>query len=72
MNRLIMQIDFCQIIHPVAKFRLKNIVSNHCVEERAFYFHSIILENNHIVLDILPHFQGTFVFEYRSKLIDDF
>ena len=57
MNGLVVEINFGQIVHSVTKFRLEDIVCYHCVEKRAFHFHSIILEDDHIIFDILPDFQ---------------
>ena len=56
-DRFIFEIRFRQVVHPVTKFRLEDIVCYHCVEKRAFHFHSIILEDDHIIFDILPDFQ---------------
>ena len=71
-NSLIVKIDFCQIVHSVTKFRLKNIVGDHRIEECTFHLHSVIFKNDHVVLDILSDFQGILIFVDRSNLIDYF
>ena len=69
---LILQVDFGKVVHVVPKFRLQYIMGEHGVEEFPFYLYSVILENNHIVFDILPYFHGIFIFVKRTKLVYDF
>ena len=54
---LIVKIDFCQIVHSMTKFRLKNVMGDHRIKERTFHLHSVIFKNDHVVLDILSDFQ---------------
>ena len=69
---LVVQIDFRQIVHVVSQFGLKHVVGKHGVEKFSFYLYSVVLKDNHIVLDILSYFHGIFIFVKRAELIDDF
>ena len=51
-----MQINFCQIIHVMTKFGLQNVMCDHGVEKFTFHFHTVILKNKNIILDILSDF----------------
>ena len=72
MDGLVVQIDFRQIVHVVPEFGLKHVMGKHGVEKLALHPDSVILEDNHIVLDILSYFHGFFVFEEWAELIYNF
>ena len=55
MDSLILEIDFCHVIHAVAHFGLHYVVREHGVEKRAFKCYAVLLHNEHVVLHILPH-----------------
>ena len=69
---LVVQIDFRQIVHVMAKFGLKHVMGEHGVEKFALHPDSVILEDNHIVLDVLSHLHGFFIFEERAELVYNF
>lgn len=72
MDGLVVQVDFRQIVHVVSQFGLKHVVGKHGVEKFAFHLDAVILEDNHIVLDILSHLHGFLVFEEGTELVYNF
>ena len=72
MDGLVAQVDFRQIVHVVSQFGLKHVMGEHGVEKLAFHPDSVILEDNHIVLDILSHLHGFLVFEEGAELVYNF
>ena len=69
---LVVQIDFGKVVHVVPELRLQYIMGKHGVEKFSFYLYSVVLKDNHIVLDILSYFHGIFIFVKRAEFIDDF
>ena len=68
----VVQVDFGQVVHVVAKLRLQYIMGKHGIEKFPLYLHSVILQDNHVVLDILPYLHGIFVFVQGAELVYDF
>ena len=68
----IVQIDFRQVVHIVAKFGLEDIVRHHRVEHRPFHGDVVAGEDEDVVLDVLSHLQGLFVFEDFLEFVHDF
>lgn len=71
MDGLVVQVDFRQIVHVVSQFGLKHVVGKHGVESLPSP-DAVILEDNHIVLDILSHLHGFLVFEEGTELVYNF
>ena len=57
MDRLIMQVDFCQIVHVMPKLRLEYIMCHHGIKESASDFNAIVLKNEHVILYVLSNLE---------------
>ena len=55
MDGLILQIDFCQVIHVVTQLWGNNIMCDHRVEHLPSKLDAIVRQHHHVVLDILSH-----------------
>ena len=67
----VVQVDFGQVVHVVAQLGLEDVVGQHGVEQRTPDLHAVVLQHNHVVLDVLPHLQGLRVFvEWTQGLHD--
>ena len=71
LDGFVVQVDFSKIIHSVMQFGLEHIVGYHCVKHLALYFDSVVRQDQHIVFDVLPDFQGFLIFEDRLEFIHD-
>lgn len=53
----------------MSQLGLKHVVGKHGVEQRALHFDSVILYDDHVVLDVLADFHRFFVFVERAKVV---
>ena len=60
-DRCIFKVGFCQVIHVMPQFGLYQIVRYHCIEVGSLERHTIPLEHDGIVFDILPDFQNAWM-----------
>ena len=71
LDGFVVQVDFGKVVHSVMQFGLEHIVGYHRVEHLALYFDSVVRQDQHIVFDVLPDFQGFFIFEDGLEFIND-
>ena len=68
----IAQVDFGKVVHVVTEFRLQYVMGEHGVEKLSLHLHSVVLKDNHVVLDVLSHLHGIFIFIKRAEFIYNF
>ena len=68
----VVQVDFGQVVHVVPQLGLEHVVGEHGVEERTLHADAVVLQDNHVVLDVLPHLHRFRVFVERAELVHNF
>ena len=66
------EINFGEIVHVVSKFRLEDVVGNHCVENFSSDFNTIVGEYDDVILYVLPDFQNILRLVYFFKFVYNF
>ena len=72
MYRLIVEIDFSEVVHIVVKFGLDDIVGNHRVEHLSLYLHSVVHQHLIVVLQVLSYLENFLVLIGRSEDFHNF
>ena len=68
----VVQVDFGQVVHVVPQLGLEYVVGEHRVEEWTLHADAVVLQNNHVVLDVLTHLHRFGVFVERAEFVHNF
>ena len=68
----VVQVDFGQVVHVMSKFGLEHVVGEHGIEKRTLHTDTVVLQDNHVVLDVLTYLHRFWVFVEWSELVHNF